>query len=163
MLGDGHRAYSRVARTFGGRISLESYPNPPRGPKGSPRSRQAVLRDRALFPVDALHALMRHSMAHHRRETIAFGRRINALMERFFVTAVWRNFIKGLSERKPNHDTPAMMVGLTDKPWTWRRVLSRRLFFHRETLPPEWAELYRRLWNTPLVRPNRRHALINAF
>jgi hypothetical protein len=39
-------------------------------------------RDRALYPVDQLHALIRHSQAHHRRETIAFGRRVNAVLER---------------------------------------------------------------------------------
>ncbi|MGH9867382.1 MAG: hypothetical protein ACREAA_04350 [Candidatus Polarisedimenticolia bacterium] len=163
VVGDGHRAYVRVARRFVDRLHLESHPNPPRGPRGSPRSRQAILRDRAMFPVDALHALIRHSMAHHRRETIAFGRRINALMERFFLGTAWRNFIKGLSERRPNHATPAMRVGLTDEPWTWRRVLSQRLFFHRETLPPQWGELYRRLWSTPIVHPNRRHELVHAF
>jgi len=165
LIGDGHSAYQRVARQFHARhpIRLESYPNPRRGPRGSPRSRQAVLRDRALFPVDALHGLVRHSMAHHRRETIAFGRRINALMERFFLGAVWRNFVKGLSERKPDHHTPAMKVGLTQEPWSWRRLLSQRLFFHRESLPPEWEQLYRRLWLTPLGRPNRSHELLRAF
>ena len=165
LIGDGHSAYTRVARQLRARhaIHLHSYPNPKRGPRGSPRSRQAVLRDRAMFPVDALHALVRHSMAHHRRETIAFGRRINALMERFFLAAAWRNFVKGLSERKPDHDTPAMRVGLTQCRWSWRRLLSRRLFFHRESLPTQWEQLYRRLWFTPLGRPNRRHELIRAF
>jgi transposase-like protein len=162
VIGDGHRAYQRVAGRFAGRLSLESHPNPPRGPRGSPRSRQAVVRDRAMFPVDALHALTRHSMAHHRRETIAFGRRINALMERFFLATAWRNFIKSMSERRPTRITPAMVAGLTERPWSWRRVLGRRLFFHHETLPPQWDHLYRRLWSTPLVR-NRRHALVNAF
>lgn len=31
--------------------------------------------------------------ARPRRETIAFGRRLNAVMERLFLAAVWRNFV----------------------------------------------------------------------
>ena len=116
-----------------------------------------------MFPSDVLHALLRHSMAHHRRETIAFGRRLNALMERFFVAAAWRNLVKGRSERKPDPSTPAMAVGLTDEPWQWERVLARRLFFHRETVPHPWDELYRRLWITPLLKSNTRHQLLHAF
>jgi transposase-like protein len=37
------------------------------GPKGSPRSREALIRDREMFPVDQFHALLRHSRADHKR------------------------------------------------------------------------------------------------
>ena len=116
-----------------------------------------------MFPVDLLHALLRHSLAHHRRETIAFGRRLNALMERLFVAVVWRNFVKGRSERKPDPTTPAMAINLTDRAWSWRQVLSQRLFPHRETVPPVWQELYARLWDNPLLSRNTRHDKILAF
>jgi hypothetical protein len=164
LIGDGHASYSRAAaHERRCPIHLSSFPNVKRGPKGSPRCRAARARDRAMFPVDVLHALLRHSMAHHRRETIAFGRRINALMERFFVAAGWRNFIKGRSERKPDPTTPAMALGLADEPWRWKRLLARRLFYHHENLPPIWKELYRRLWETPLLKSNAHHKLIRAF
>src|SRR5258707_937202 len=55
-----------------------------------------------MFPVDQLHALLRHSRADHKRETIAFGRRLNAVMEPLFVAAGWKNFINGRSERRPD-------------------------------------------------------------
>src|SRR6185369_5874464 len=144
--------YKRIARhpRFATQLRFDSYPNPQRGPRGSPRSAKARARDRAMFPVDILHALLRHSLAHHRRETIAFGRRINALMERFFLAAVWRNFVKARSERRPEPTTPAMAIKLTDRPWSWKRVLARRIFPQRETLPPVWNELYARLWDNPL-------------
>ena len=116
------------------RIDHRAYPNPPRGPKGSPRSAAARARDAALFPVDLLHALWRHSCAHHRRETIAFARRINAAVERGYLMAVWRNFVKGRSERKPDRTTPAMRLGLAEQPWNWPRVLARRLFATRACL-----------------------------
>jgi transposase-like protein len=163
LIGDGHPAYSRAARRHGEAVRLRSFPNPKRGPRGSPRSRQARLRDAAMFPVDLLHKLVRHSNAPHRRETIAFGRRLNALMERLFLTAAWRNFVKWRSERKPDRTTPAMKLQLTDRCWSWERVLARRLFPHREALESVWAELYRRLWTTPLVGRNTRHELKRAF
>jgi hypothetical protein len=102
-------------------------------------------------------------MAHHRRETIAFGRRLNAVMERFFLMAVWRNFVQRRSERHRWSGTPAMDAGLTDEPWAWPRVLSRRLFPARTHTPTTWAHLYRRLWTTPLFPNNSRHQLIRAF
>jgi transposase-like protein len=161
--GDGHPAYDRAAQRLGDRVRLRRFPNPLRGPKGSPRSPAALARDRALFPVDSLHALLRHTLAHHRRETIAFGRRVNALMERLFLAAVWRNFVKLRSERRPDPETPAIRAGLTAERWTWRRVLARRLFPHRESLPRVWIELYRRDWSTPTLPSNSRHRLVHAY
>ena len=139
------------------RLRLEVHPNPVRGPKGSPRSPAALARDRALHTVDRLHALLRHSRADHKRETIAFGRRLNAIMERLFLAAVWRNFVKGRSERRPDPTTPAMRLGLADAPWTWRQVLSRRLFPRRTRMPRVWRELYQRDWTTPILSTNTRH------
>jgi len=165
LIGDGHPAYDRAEQLPGhaGRVRLRRFPNPRRGPKGSPRSRQARARDRAMFPVDALHGLLRHTAAHHRRETIAFGRRLNALMERLFLTVVWKNFVKGRSERKPDPDTPAMRLGLAREPWTWKRTLARRLFPGRERLPDPWLDLYRRDWTTPVLPINARHRLRHAY
>ena len=64
--GDGHPAYDHaVARhEQAAHLALERYPNPPRGPKGSPRSVAARVRDQALFPVDLLHKILRHTLAH---------------------------------------------------------------------------------------------------
>jgi len=144
------------------RIHLEVHPNPVRGPKGAPRSAAALVRDRALHTVDQWHALLRHSRADHKRETIAFGRRLNAIMERLFLATVWRNFVKGRSERRPDPATPAMRLGLADTPWTWRRVLSRRLFPRRVRMPRVWREIYARDWTTPVLETNLRHRLRHA-
>ena len=116
-----------------------------------------------MFPVDLLHKLLRHSLAHQRRETIAFGRRLNAVMEQMFLTAVWRNFVKKRSERISRSGTPAMRLGLTRERWPWTRVFSRRLFPARTATPPTWAQLYRRLWTSPLYPHNTRHDLKLAF
>jgi transposase-like protein len=162
---DDHPAYPPAmqdwpySRLFRHRV----FPNPHRPYKGAPRSPEARLRDREMFPVDALHALMRHSLAHFRRETIAFGRRHNAVMERAFVFVVWRNLIKGRSERRPDRTTPAMWLGLTDAAWDWRRLLAQRLFPSRLKVPEAWMRIYRRDWITPAVGVNQRHRLRNAF
>jgi hypothetical protein len=165
LISDDHPAYRRaVARhPARGRIRHRVFANPKRGPKGAPRSLPAVRRDRALFAVDQLHALIRHSQAHHRRETIAFGRRLNALLERAFLLMVWRNFVKRCSERRPRAPTPAMMLGLARRPRPWEQVLSRRLFFHRTSVPVGWKRIYRRDLVTPSVGRNHRHRLVNAY
>jgi hypothetical protein len=162
---DAHPDYERATRSHPERrrIEVHRYPNPPRGPKGSPRSPRAIARDRAMFPVDLLHKILRHSVAHYRRETIAFNRRINAAMERLFLTAVWRNLVKKRTERRPDSSTPATRLGLTEERWNWKRVLSRRLFYDRIELPEPWPLLYRRGWTTPLLPANARHDLRRAF
>jgi len=164
LVGDGHPAYTQATAKHdeAGRIQLQKFPNPKRGPKGSPRSDEAKARDRAMFPVDLLHGLLRHSLAAHRRETIAFGRRLNALCERLYLAAVWRNFVKGVSERKADRTTPAMKLALTGKPWKWKEVLSRRLFVTRQKLTDLEMLLYRRDWTTPDLPANTRHHLIYA-
>jgi transposase-like protein len=162
---DDHPAYRRTmaSHPLSSRIQHRIYPNVKRGPKGSPRTPQAIKRDGALFPVDMLHGLVRHTCANHRRETIAFGRRLNAVLERFFLTSVWRNFVKGRSERKPDRSTPAMALKLTTEPWSWSRVLAQRLFVKRIRPSEVLMKLYRRDWITPAVGKNQRHTLVNAY
>jgi hypothetical protein len=160
LITDGHPAYRAALGRHPARerIVHRSHPNPRRGPRGSPRSATALERDGAMFAVDLLHKIMRHSLAHARRETIAFARRTNAAVERGFVLVVWRNFVKGVSERKPDPTTPAMRLGLTTQPWQWSRLLAQRLFPARRRLPRGWAEVYRREWITESIGPNTRHA-----
>ena len=139
------------------------FPNPRRGPKGSARSLEARIRDEAMFAVDVLHRILRHTLAHHRRETIAFGRRINAAVEGAWVVTIWRNFVKWRSERKPDRRTPAMLKGLTDRPWSWERVLAQRLFPGRVRVPASWMKVYRRDWDEEEAGPMTRHRCVNAY
>ena len=160
LVTDDHRGYrAGLARhPARDRVSHAVFANPRHRPSVAARRR-----DRAMFAVDLLHRLLRHSTANHKRETIAFGRRINALLERGFLLAAWRNWIKGRSERKPDPTTPAMRLGLAREPWTWSRLLARRLFPWRLELPRPWATVYRRGLVTPEIGPNRPHALVRAF
>lgn len=165
LVTDDHPAYSGAVAAVSdpARVAHWVYPNPPRGPKGAERNPAARLRDRQLRPIDKLHGLLRHTCAHHRRETIAFGRRTNAVVERLFLTLIWRNFVKKVTERRPDATTAAMAVGLTDARWSWERVLARRLFPGRTVLPRGWAKVYRREWITPSIGPNTLHRRRYAF
>jgi transposase-like protein len=161
---DGHPAGppALAAHRLADRTTHRIFPNPKRGPKGSPRSPEARIRDEAMFAVDVFHRLWRHSQAHHRRETIAFPRRINAAVERGFVMAIWRNFVKWRSERRPDRRTPAMLKGLASKPWSWRRVLAKRLFPAHVAMSAAWAKVYRRDWDSDQAGPMTRHRRGNA-
>jgi transposase-like protein len=140
------------------RVQLRIFPNPVRGPKGSPRSAEAIARDRAMAPVDQWHQLLRHSCADHKRETIAFGRRLESILGRAHLMTVWKNFLKARSERAPDRSTPAMRLALADAPWRWERVLARRLFSTRETPSESASRLYRKLWTPNLPALHLKHA-----
>jgi transposase-like protein len=165
LVTDDHESYRRTIRRHPQRerIKHEVHPNPERGAKGSPRSKKAIRRDRAMFACDLLHGLARHSMAAHRRETIAFGRRLNALVLRIYGFAVWRNFVKRRSERRKTDTTPAMQLGLTDRRWTWRQLFAWRLFPDRQRLDAVERELYEQRWTTPVLPANTRHDLRLAY
>ena len=165
LITDDHGEYRMAvaAHPAGDRIEHRAYANPKRPYKGAPRSAQAIERDRQMFAVDLLHGLLRHSLAHHRRETIAFGRRLNALLERGFLMTIWRNFVKSRSERRSEVPTPAMAIGLTRAPWSWARVLAQRLFPSRVRVPESWMQIYRRQIITPQVGRNVEHTLAQAF
>ncbi len=157
---DGRNDYPIAVRDddLRSRVVLRIYPNPVRGPKGTSRSPEAVERDRAMFPVDQLHQLLRHTCADHKRETIAFGRRLESVLGRAHLMAVWKNFLKSRSERKPDRTTPAMRLGLTDTRWRWERVLSRRLFPERERVSDLARTIYQKRWTRSLPALSRRHA-----
>ena len=165
LLSDGHPHYRLAIRRHPLKQSVRhsAIRNPPSTSRTPAQIRRAAQRNEAMFSVDLLHKIFRHSMAHHRRETIAFSRRINAAMERFALVATWRNFVKRHTERRKCDSTPAMHLKLTDQPWDWRRVLARRLFYFRQKVPAPWAELYRREWSTPLWPHNSLHLLSRNF
>jgi transposase-like protein len=160
LISDDHPAY-RAAVAGNPRIGHEIHANPRRGPGSD--ARLAAERDRQMFAVDLLLKLVRHSQSHHRRETIAFGRRTNAVLERMALMVVWRNFVKKISERRSDPVTPAMRLGVAARQWSWRDVLARRRFPGRIRLPDGWDRIYRRGWITPAVGNNYRHELRHAF
>ncbi|HEV8701161.1 MAG TPA: hypothetical protein VGV60_07820 [Candidatus Polarisedimenticolia bacterium] len=144
-------------------LHLSAYPNPVRGPKGSRRTLEARQRDRAMFPNDQLHRFLRHSQAAHRRETIAFGRSYNGLVDRLALFVVWRNLVQARSERHPRDGTTAMRLRLTTRPWSWGQVLAERLHVGRIQAGHEVMRHYRRELVIPSLPNEQRHTLVRAF
>jgi hypothetical protein len=149
---DEHPAYLRTFRRLRGHaIRHERTPSVQARTTGNP-----------LFPVNLYDLLLRHNSANHKRETIAFSKRHQAVFGRAALLALWRNFCKPFSE---NHGggTPAMRLGLTSTPLSLERMLECRLFPSRVALPDSWAAHYRRLMNTVGIKNPRRHTLKLAF
>jgi transposase-like protein len=165
LITDDKKDYARCIRRhpLGGRIRHLVHPNPKRGPKGTPRSQEALDRDRAMFPIDTLHRFFRHSVKAHARETIAFGRRSEAQLERAHLFAVFRNLVKRRSERQPGSITPAMWLKLTDACWSWGRVFAQRLQPSRTPAIAAWPELYDRRMLTPTLPNTPPHSLKRAY
>jgi hypothetical protein len=144
-------------------VTPSACPTPVRGPKGTPRSAAARARDAALFPNDRWHRFLRHSQAAHRRQTIAFGRIDNGLVERLAPFLVWRNLVQARSERHPKNGSTAMPLGLTDRVWIWARGLAERRFPGRVQPREELLRFYRRELVTPHLPVERRHVLGRTF
>jgi hypothetical protein len=116
-----------------------------------------------MFPIDALHGFVRHSVKAHARETIAFGRRSEAQLERAHLFAVFRNLVKRRSERRPGSITPAMWLGLTNARFSWERVFAQRLQPSRIDGGAAWPELYDRRMRTPTLASAPPHRLKLAY
>jgi hypothetical protein len=100
--------------------------------------------------------LLRHSGANHKRETIAFSKRRASAIERIATFVVWRNWVKSFSERKRG-TTPAMRLGLAERPLAAKEVLTERLFSSRITLPTRWQTYYWRTTPTRAIPHIARH------
>jgi len=149
---DEHPAYPRAFRRLRTlRIQHECTPSVQARTPGNP-----------LFPVNLADLLLRHNGANHKRETIAFSKRHQSVVERAAVLFLWKNFIKPFSE---NHGggTPAMRLGARERPLTVAEVLKERLFPFRVGLPSPWQEYYNRLLPTARIKNPRRHGLRFAF
>ena len=165
VISDDKPDYARAIRRHpsGEHVRHLVYANPKRGPKGSKRTPEARARDTAMFPIDALHRFMRHSIKVHARETIAFGRRSEAQLERAHLFAVFRNLMKRRSERRSRSITPAMWLRLTDERWSWERVFAKRLQPSRVSGGAAWPDLYDRRMPNPTLPQAPPHRLKRAY
>jgi len=125
-------------------------------------SRKKRTKRNPLFEINCLDMIIRHCMKDHTRETIAFSKRRQHSVYRLAIMLVWRNYIK-LRREKGCRETPAMMLGLVDRPLGEEEVLERRLFVTRIELPGMWDDYYWRRIETRALAVNRRHELKYAF
>ncbi|MFH1144651.1 MAG: hypothetical protein V1774_08925, partial [Candidatus Eisenbacteria bacterium] len=132
---DDHPAYRRALRSI-----LRASPSP------GVRHRITSSKDRRtksnpLFPVNLADLRIRHGQANHRGETIAFSKLLQAAVERLAIFTVWSNCVKKKSE---NHDqaSAAMALGLLKHRWSWKKILSQRLFPGHQSLSSRWQDYY---------------------
>ena len=149
---DDHRSYPRAIRRLAHLDVTHSITS----------SRAARIPQNPLFAINSLDHLVRHSGAHHKRETIAFSKRRQGGLERSAIFQVWRNHMKWSSERRRGA-TPAMRLGLADRRKTVAEVLSIRLFVSRIRLPEVLSRFYWREVETRRIAQNRRHTLRLAY
>jgi hypothetical protein len=107
-------------------------------------SRELRTRANPLWRINQLHAMLRHSLKSHTRETLAFHKRLRGLMDRAVVARLWLNVTKGISERsgRAAKITPAMVLGLVSEPLRGAELFGKRLFPGRVGLPEELREIY---------------------
>jgi len=121
-------------------------------------SRAARTPHNPLFAINLLDLLIRHSGANHKRETIAFPKRRQMAIYRFWAFLAWRNWIKWFSELR-RENTPAMRAGLTDHRFDEAELLAKRLFVTHAELPQHWSEQFWGRVSTRLVTRGRHHRL----
>ena len=121
-------------------------------------SRAARTSRNPLFAINLVDALIRHSGANHKRETIAFSKRRQSGADRLWLWLCWRNYVKSFSERKRD-GTTAMRAGVTNRRWSLKEIFRARRFPSRIPLPERWARYYWGLTPTRCLPRARTHNL----
>src|SRR5262249_34697715 len=111
-----------------------------------------------LFPVNRIDLQLRHNGAHHKRETIAFSKLNQGSIARAGWQFGWQTWSKPCSERHGG-GTPAMRLGLAERPVPIKELLNERLFPTCVELPQEWMRYYRSDVPTRRMPNERRHRL----
>ena len=145
---DEHDAYPRAWKRLAGYDITHERTN----------SREARTARNPLFPVNRFDLLLRHHSANHKRETIAFSKRHQAVVWRAAWLIAWQNFAKPFSERHGG-PTPAMRAGICERPIPVPELLRWRRFPARSGLPEEWRRYYYGEVLTRRIRNEQRHAL----
>ena len=148
---DEHGDYPRALRRLTGHAILHQCTS----------SREARTAGNPLFPVNRLDLLLRHNSANHKRETIAFSKRHQSVVERAAWLLLWQNWSKRFSERHGG-GTPAMRAGYAGRPIPIPELLGHRRFPTRVRLPEVWARYYRGEVRTTRIANERRHRLTLA-
>jgi transposase-like protein len=150
LVSDEHRAYVQAAKRMTGwtieheRISSKA-PRTPWNP---------------LWPANLADLLVRHGGANHKRETIAFSKRVQNALLRMAIFQVDRNFVQGRRVRDGKRSpSPAMLRGVATRRLTVDEVLAERLFPSRVRLPEDLREMYDERVPTRQIANPRRHEL----
>jgi len=88
------------------------------------RTSSRARRDRAnpLFAINHTLAMLRDGLSRLVRRTWAHAKRRARLAQHLWIYVGWRNFIRGVTNRR-RHETPAMAIGIEERPWTQTGIL----------------------------------------
>lgn len=150
---DEHPAYARSLRELQATHDISHQVTP---------SKVRRTPDNPLFAVNLTDLLLRHGSSNHKRETIAFSKRRQAIVERGWMFVVWRNLLKSRSEQRQD-DPPAVALRWVPSRPTCEQLLARRLFPTHIVLPEPLQHHYWRRIFTRYLPHNRTHDLIYAF
>lgn len=128
---DEHRAYPRAIAALRDRSIVHE----------TTSSRRSRTTANPLFPVNLADLLLRHSSSNHKRETIAFSKRRQAVLYRAAIWVVWRNYMKDCSENR-KVGPPAKALGLIRRSMKLKEILANRLFPERVSLSSWLADCY---------------------
>ena len=113
-----------------------------------------------LWAANLADLLLRHGGANHKRETIAFSKRVQNALLRLAVFQVDRNYVRGRRVRDGSRSpSPAMLRGLTTRRLEVAEVLGERLFPSRVKLPEDLQEMYEERVATRQIENPRHHEL----
>jgi hypothetical protein len=121
-------------------------------------SRESRTPAHPLFPANLADLLLRHTSAHHKRQTIAFSKRRQGAIYRAAIWAVWRNFMKSRSENRRDAP-PAVALGLRPARLRTRELLAARRFPWRHALAPGFERAYHARILTRAIHRCRAHDL----
>jgi hypothetical protein len=121
-------------------------------------SKQARTAGNPLAAVNWADLQLRHNGANHKRETIAYSKTFQSVVERCAWFLAWLNWTKPYSERHGG-GTPAMRIGLSDRPIPIEETLASRLFPSRIELPEPWLSYYWGRLRTRRFAREKGHAL----
>ncbi len=145
---DGHPAYERAFRRLSGyavrhRITPSTDPRTPAN---------------ELFFANRRDMMLRHNGANHRRETIAFSKRDQGVVERAAIHFMLANY---WAPSSVNHDrsTPAMKLDVFTTPLRPEELVGKRYFVTRSRMPEEWRRYYFGMVDTAEIPNPKRHAL----
>jgi len=115
-----------------------------------------------LFASNLHDLQVRHGSSNHKRETIAFSKRVASSIERMWLHLVWKNYVKSFSE-KTQGETPAQRAGFTERKWSFREIFRRRRFPDRIVLPERWKAHFAGATPTWRFGPGKRNSMVFAY
>ncbi len=118
--------------------------------------------DNPMHEINLTDLLIRHGSSNQKRETIAFNKRRQAGLERGWLWAIWRNFMRPrhIKTRTP---PPAVQAGLVARPLTFEEIFGKRLFGWRVPLPRTWERQIRRTIETAVYPRYRKNIRVFAY